>query len=189
MATSAKAPIDLATINRMDRADFTDAFGDIYEHSPWIAEQAFDAHPFDSLDAVRDAMVSVVRTAPVDRQLALLNAHPELAGREAKERSLTQASTEEQASAGLVDLAPEEMARVAQFNGDYRAKFGFPFIIAVRNHTKTTILAAMEQRLANDREAEMIAALDQIFEITRMRLDTLFRDTSVQETAPGGGRE
>jgi 2-oxo-4-hydroxy-4-carboxy-5-ureidoimidazoline decarboxylase len=163
----------LEQINRMTREAFTEAFGDIYEHSAWIAEQAWPARPFADLEALCGAFVEVVRGASDEQRLSLLNAHPELAGREATAGSLTAASSQEQAGAGLVDLAPEELAHVARFNGDYRAKFGFPFIIAVRNHTKSTIMQAMETRLGNDRDAELRAALEQVFEIARLRLENL----------------
>lgn len=163
----------LDEINAMSRDAFSAAFGDIYEHSPWIAETAWEARPFDSVDALRDAMAAAVRAAPGDRQLALLNAHPELAGREARAGSLTAASAQEQAGAGLVDLSPEELTQVAEFNRAYREKFGFPFIIAVRNHTKTTIMQAMERRLGNDRQRELATALEQVFEIARIRLEKL----------------
>lgn len=163
----------LEEINAMSLAAFSDAFGDIYEHSPWIAEKAWEARPFGSAEAVRNAMAEAVRAAPEDRQIALLNAHPELAGREARSGNLTEASSQEQAGAGLVDLSAEELERVASLNRAYREKFGFPFIIAVRNHTKSTILQAMERRLANDRQEELATALEQVFEIARIRLESL----------------
>ena len=163
----------LDQVNRMTREAFVDAFGDIYEHSPWIAGDAWTARPFATLDAMCDAVAEVVRGASDDQRLALLNAHPELAGREAKAGHLTDASSAEQAGAGLVNLAAEEMAHVAHFNGAYREKFGFPFIIAVRNHTKSSIMDAMETRLANARDKELATALEQVFEIARLRLEKL----------------
>ncbi len=159
--------------NQMDRDAFADTFGDIYEHSPWIAEEAWKLRPFADLDALADAMVDAVRRGSDEQRLALLNAHPELAGREAKTGRLTEASSQEQAGAGLVDLAPDELAHVARFNRAYSDKFGFPFIVAVRNHTKTTIMQAMETRLDNDGATELNTALEQVFEIARLRLEQL----------------
>lgn len=158
-------------INQMSRAEFADAFGDIYEHSPWIAEEAWAARPFADLGALAGAMMEAVQRGSDEQRLALLNAHPELAGREAKSGNLTDASAQEQAGAGLVNLAPDELAHVARFNEAYGSKFGFPFIIAVRHHTKSTIMQAMEERLGNDRETELRTALEQVFEIARLRLD------------------
>ncbi len=163
----------LSQISQLTCEAFTEAFGDIYEHSPWIAEAAWRARPFADLDALSGAMAQAVRGASDEQRMALLTAHPELAGRDAKAGNLTQASSEEQAGAGLVDLAPDELAHVAQFNEAYYAKFGFPFIIAVRHHTKSTIMQAMRARLENDRDAELRTALEQVDEIGRLRLEKL----------------
>lgn len=166
--------LTISAANAMSEAEFAARLGDIYEHSAWVAEQAAGARPFAGLAALRLEMERIVRQAGADRHLALLRAHPQLAGREAKSGTLTAASSSEQAGAGLVDLSPQEMDRVERLNSAYLARFGFPFIIAVRNHTKSSIIAAMEQRLENDREAELRTALEQVFEIARLRLETLF---------------
>jgi 2-oxo-4-hydroxy-4-carboxy-5-ureidoimidazoline decarboxylase len=157
----------------MPAAEFRAAFGGVFEHSPWIAERAFAARPFASVDALHAAMADAVKTAGQEAQLALLRAHPELAGKEAQAGTMTGDSTFEQGGAGLNALSREEMARISDFNRRYREKFGFPFIIAVRQNTKASIFSEFERRLAQDRDAELAASLGQVFVITRLRLDGL----------------
>jgi 2-oxo-4-hydroxy-4-carboxy-5-ureidoimidazoline decarboxylase len=142
----------------------------LFEHSPWV-EQRADASP-SSGDRHADLM-AVVREASPDEQLALIRAHPELAGKAAVDGSLTEASAAEQASAGLDRLTQDEFDRFHALNADYRQKFGFPFIICVRLTDKAGILAAMERRLANDRATEIATAIEQIGEIVRLRLKDL----------------
>ena len=142
----------------------------LFEHSPWV-EQRADARP-SSGDRHADLM-AVVREATPDEQLALIRAHPELAGKAAVDGSLTEASAAEQASAGLDRLTQDEFDRFHALNADYRKKFGFPFIICVRLTDKAGILAAMERRLANDRATEIATAIEQIGEIVRLRLKDL----------------
>ena len=142
----------------------------LFEHSPWV-EQRADASP-SSGDRHADLM-AVVREATPDEQLALIRAHPELAGKAAVDGSLTEASAAEQASAGLDRLTQDEFDRFHALNADYRKKFGFPFIICVRLTDKAGILAAMERRLANDRATEIATAIEQIGEIVRLRLKDL----------------
>lgn len=142
----------------------------LFEHSPWVEARA-DARP-SSGDRHADLM-AVVREARPEEQLALIRAHPELAGKAAVDGTLTEASAAEQASAGLDRLSQAEFDRFHALNRAYRDKFGFPFIICVRLTDKAGILAAMEQRLGNDRETEIAAALDQIGEIVRLRLEAM----------------
>jgi 2-oxo-4-hydroxy-4-carboxy-5-ureidoimidazoline decarboxylase len=163
----------LAQVNAMSAAEFRAAFGGVFEHSPWIAERAFAARPFASVDALHAAMTDAVKRAGRDEQVALLRAHPELAGKEAQAGTMTGDSTIEQGAAGLNALARDEMARIADLNRRYREKFGFPFIIAVRQHTKDGIFREFERRLAHGRDAELAACLGQVFVITRLRLDGL----------------
>src|SRR5215210_7917364 len=165
---------DIRTVNRMDRDTFMESFGGVFEHSPWIAERAWFARPFNSPEALHAALIEVVRTASPEEKLRLLNAHPELAGKEARERAMTQDSTVEQGSAGLDRLSADDFARFDRLNAAYREKFGFPFIIAVRGRTKQEIVAAFEQRLANAPSPELEAALGEIAAITRMRMEKLF---------------
>lgn len=160
-------------VNKMSAPEFLAALGGVFEHSPWIAERAFAARPFADVTALHAAMKEVVKRASREEQLALLNAHPELAGKEAQSGTMTSDSTSEQGSVGLNALSREEMQRIADLNRRYRAKFGFPFIIAVRQHTKEGIFRQFEARLANDTETELKACLEQVFIITRLRLDGL----------------
>jgi 2-oxo-4-hydroxy-4-carboxy-5-ureidoimidazoline decarboxylase len=139
----------------------------LFEHSPWVEERA-DARQ-SSGDRHADLMAVLHEAAP-EEQLALIRAHPELAGKAAVDGSLTKASAAEQASAGLDRLTQAEFDRFHALNAAYAKKFGFPFIICVRLTDKAGILAAMERRLANDRDTEIAAALEQIGEIVRLRL-------------------
>ncbi len=140
----------------------------LFEHSPWVEARA-DARP-SSGDRHTDLM-AVVATASDAERLALIRAHPELAGKAAIDGTLTQASAAEQASAGLDRLTAEEFARVHDLNARYRERFGFPFIICVRLTDKAGILAAMAARLANDRDTEIATAIDEIGRITKLRLE------------------
>ena len=142
----------------------------LFEHSPWVEARA-DARP-SSGDRHADLM-AVVHAATREEQLALIRAHPELAGKAAIDGGLTEASAAEQASAGLDRLTPEEFDRFHALNAAYRDRFGFPFIICVRRTNKAGILAAMERRLGHDREAEIETALAEIGEIVRLRLETM----------------
>lgn len=142
----------------------------LFEHSPWVEERA-NARP-SSGDRHADLMAIVHEASPEER-LALIRAHPELAGKAAIDGTLTEASAAEQASAGLDRLTPGEFDRFHALNAAYRERFGFPFIICVRLTDKAGILAAMEARLANNREQEIAAAIEQIGEIVRLRLEDL----------------
>ena len=163
-------PQDLDTL---DRAGFAGALGAIFERSPWIAERAWDARPFAAVEDVMAAMLSVVAAASSDEKIALIRAHPDLAGKAARAGALTEHSTSEQAGAGLDRLSDEAFARFHRLNDTYVARFGFPFVIAVRGHTRETILAAFDDRLANDRAAEIAEALRNIGLIARFRLEDL----------------
>lgn len=169
------AVLTLPDVNHMSAPEFRGALGGVFEHSPWIAERARAARPFASLEALHAAMVRVVRGGSREEQLALLRAHPDLAGRAARAGNLSAASLAEQSSAGLDRVTDEEHERFGRLNAGYREKFGFPFIIAVRKQDKTAILAAFERRLGNTVEEEIEAALAQIFDITRLRLDALVK--------------
>ncbi|HSK42018.1 MAG TPA: 2-oxo-4-hydroxy-4-carboxy-5-ureidoimidazoline decarboxylase [Arenibaculum sp.] len=163
--------ITLDTLNAMDRAAFAKALGGIFEHSPWIAEAAWEHRPFARLDDLHATMVDVVTRAGRDRRLALVRAHPELAGEAMRQRLLTAASTGEQKGAGLDDLTAEDAARFDALNRQYRERFGFPFVIAVKGHDKDGILAAFARRLANGQDEELETALDQVARIARFRLE------------------
>jgi 2-oxo-4-hydroxy-4-carboxy-5-ureidoimidazoline decarboxylase len=154
-------------------ADFVAAIGSVYEKTPWIAEKAHAAGPYDSLAALAAGLKKVVTDAGTDAQLALLRAHPDLAGKAALAGQLTSESTEEQARAGLGSLTPEEMTRFVALNEAYKAKFGFPFVLAVRNARKTTILGAFEARLGNTVSGELAEGITQVHKIAWMRLRAL----------------
>jgi 2-oxo-4-hydroxy-4-carboxy-5-ureidoimidazoline decarboxylase len=163
--------ITLAHLNTVSVGEFTAALGDIYEHAPWVAERAAARRPFPTLAALHAAMQDAVRAAAVEQQFALIRSHPDLAGKAARAGALTQDSTAEQASAGLDRLTEEEFATFHRFNDAYRGKFGFPFIVCVRRHSKGSILRQFDRRLAHDVETERIAALDEIVRIAALRLD------------------
>jgi OHCU decarboxylase len=164
----------LQNLNRVERTAFVAALGGVFEHSPWVAEQVFARRPFAGVAELHAAMAGAVRAAPSEAQLALIRAHPELAGREAVAGTLTADSTSEQARLGFNALSRAEFERVAQINRGYREKFGFPCIVALKLHqSRATVMDEMERRMANAREAEIEAALGQIAHITRARLGQL----------------
>ena len=163
-------------MSALDRAGFVARFGGVFEHSSWLAEAAWDAGlPPDSGTAagLHRALCSVLSQAGRERQLALLRAHPSLAGRLALAGELTAASSAEQASAGLDRCTPEELSRFQVLNTAYEAKFGFPFIMAVRGVPRQAILDAFEQRTGNDAAAEFATALEQVERIALLRLQAL----------------
>ena len=165
--------LNIADLNAMNRAAFVATLGGIFEHSPWVAEAAFLARPMASVDALHAAMMAAVRNAPTDLRLALLRAHPELAGKAAIRGELTIDSTNEQSGAGLNQCSPEEFARLTSLNAAYNAKFGFPFILAVKGYNRAGILSEFARRVDLDRATEYENALAQIARITRFRLDAL----------------
>ncbi len=164
-----KAPAltNLAEANALSDEAFVARYGALFEHSPWVVERAAQTRPFDD---VYEGLMAVVHTASLDDQLALIRAHPELAGKAAIDRNLTDASAAEQASVGLDRLTAEEFAQFHALNAAYAARFDMPFIICVRLTDKAGILAAMEHRLGNSRDAEIATAIAQIGEIVRLRL-------------------
>ncbi len=163
----------LTDLNALPKPAFTQKLGAIFEHSPWVAEGAYAAAPFANIESLHAAMVQVVAQASLDQQLALIRAHPDLAGKAALAGELTAESTSEQKGAGLDTLTSEEFARFHRLNDAYKAKFNFPFILAVRGHDKHSILAAFETRLLNDAESERAEALRQIARIAGFRLADL----------------
>jgi 2-oxo-4-hydroxy-4-carboxy-5-ureidoimidazoline decarboxylase len=164
----------LADLNQADRATFTAALGHLFEHSAWVAAETWPLRPFASAEALHAALCATMRATSLERQLALIRAHPDLAGRLARQKMLTAESTREQASAGLDQLTGAELAEFTRNNAAYQAKFGFPFIICARLNAKAAILAAMQARLPNSPAAELNAALTEIEKIAWLRLkDTL----------------
>ena len=173
--------IILNQLNAASSAEFTQLLSGIYEHSPWIAAQAWHQRPFASLAQLKQALVSVVRSAPPDAQLALLRVHPELAGKAMPGTYLTAESTSEQASAGLNGCTPGELAQLDQLNTDYLAKFGFPFILAVRGPrglglSRPEIIATFARRLDHPADFERAEGLRQIHRIAELRLNDKFSE-------------
>lgn len=164
-------PSTLAAVNALDAAGFVAAFGDIAEHSPWVAERAAARRPFADHAALVAAFTAAVRDADRDTQARLIGAHPDLAGKAARAGALAEESRREQRGAGLDTLSDAEFARFTWLNDSYRAKFGFPFIFAVRGATKDMILAAFEARIGNDADTEFATALEQVTRIIRFRLE------------------
>jgi 2-oxo-4-hydroxy-4-carboxy-5-ureidoimidazoline decarboxylase len=162
--------VTLSAVNVMSMAEFVAAFGGVAEHSPWVAEAAAAARPYASRDDMAAAFTAAILGAGPERQLALLNAHPDLAGRAAVAGELTEASRGEQAGAGLDRLTPAEFERFTTLNAAYRERLGFPFILAVKGADKHTILAAFETRIASSREEELATALRQVARIVAFRL-------------------
>lgn len=171
--------LTLAQINAATPAEFVSLLDGTYEHSPWIAERAAPRRPFASLAQLKRALVEVVREAGLDAQLALIRAHPELAGKAMVAKTLTAESTNEQGKAGLTECTPAEFARIQQLNADYNARFGFPFILAVRGPRgqglfKAEIIETFERRLGNHPDFELAEALRNIHRIAEIRLNDKF---------------
>lgn len=162
-----------AELGALDRETFLRTFGDVFEHSAWVAEGAWADAPFDSLGDLHAAMLRACLGSSRDRQLTLIKAHPDLAGKAAVAGDLTESSRDEQAGAGLDRLTPAEFARFQSLNGAYKAKFSFPFILAVRGHDRHSILASFAERLENDEAAEFQRALEEIGKIAQLRLQDL----------------
>ena len=152
--------------------------GGLFEHSPWVAEAAWRRRPFHTVGELEAALETAMREAPRERQLDLIRAHPELAGREAQERTLTRESSHEQASAGLDRLTANELEALRQLNRAYRERFGFPLIVCVREHTKDSIIEWGNARLEHSREQEIGIALGEIAKIARLRLADLLEEAS-----------
>jgi 2-oxo-4-hydroxy-4-carboxy-5-ureidoimidazoline decarboxylase len=158
------------TLNAMTQEAFTAALGAIYEHSPWVAQRAAAKRPFANVQQLHDAMADTVRAAHDEERLQLIRAHPELAGKAAVRGELTEESTREQKGAGLDQCSAEEFAQLQTLNHRYNEKFGFPFVIAVKGHSRHTILRHFSERLANERQAEADECIEQIIKIGGFRL-------------------
>ena len=163
--------LSIDELNRMTVADFTTRFGDVAEHSPWVAERAAGARPFADRDAIVEAFATALRGAAREERLAVLRAHPDLAGRAAIAGDLTEDSRREQAGAGLDRLTPKEFEGFTALNAAYKERFAIPFIFAVKGATAAMILAAFEERIANGREVEVENAIDNVCHIMRFRIE------------------
>ncbi len=157
---------------------FCATLADIWEHAPWVAQAVVGLRPFATAEALHTAMVGVVAGQDEPARVAFYAGHPELAGEDARRGTMTDASVAEQGTLSLARLDTHEAERWSALNRAYRTRFGFPFILCIRRHTRESALQAFEQRLANDRAAELTTALSEIAAITRLRLDRLVSDTS-----------
>lgn len=158
-------------MNALGESEFVQRLGGVFEHSPWVAQRAWGSKPFRSVEALHAAMMQAVARAAKEERLALIRAHPELAGAEAKQATLTVDSSSEQGRLGFTGLTREECALMEDLNLQYKTRFGFPCIVALRLHaTRESVMAEMQRRLANDADTEMENALEQIGHITRGRL-------------------
>ena len=160
-------------VNELGREAFIERFGPLFEHSPWVAADAWSDRPFADEDELFEALRSAMYSAPLERKLALIRAHPDLAGRAAIEGTLTRSSKTEQTAAGLDRLTPDEYEAFTRLNGAYRERFGFPFVVCVREHTKESILRVAAERLEHTRDEEVRVALEEIAKIARLRLEDL----------------
>lgn len=167
----------VAGLNGSDRPAFVSALGHLFEHSPWVAEETWPQRPFRDAAHLHGELCRTMQGAGYERKLALIRAHPDLAGRLAQQRKLTAESTREQASAGLNQLTDAELAEFQQLNSDYRTRFEFPFIICARLNHREAILAAMRARISNTAETEFATALAEIEKIARLRLDDVLKTT------------
>jgi OHCU decarboxylase len=170
MAAPPTPLLTLPAINTLGEEAFVTAFGALFERSPWVARTAWRRRPFQSMADLHLAFEDAIRHAEPDDRVALIRAHPELAGREAEEGELTDESKREQATAGLDRLTAGELRRLTELNRAYRERFGFPLIVCVREHTKGSILAWGEARLERSRDEEVQTALLEIGKIAHLRL-------------------
>ncbi len=168
----------LQQLNALPRDGFIAALADIFEHSPWVAERVAKLRPFANVEALHAAMCTAMRAEGHAAQLDLIRAHPQLAGKAAIAGELTESSAREQQGAGLDRCSAEEFAELTRLNDAYVARFDFPFIVAVKGHSRQSILAAMRERLPRDAEAEFDEALQQIERIAGFRLAAMMRSTT-----------
>jgi 2-oxo-4-hydroxy-4-carboxy-5-ureidoimidazoline decarboxylase len=178
-------PATIEQLNSTDTDNFVSALADVYERSPWVAAAVAGERPFTSLAALHSAMMAAVQSAPAERRLELINLHPDLAGKAARAGTITVESKTEQGGAGLDRLSDTDYQRFQSLNDAYRRKFGIPFTICVRRHTKDSILRQFEHRLQNTTEAEHAAALDEILRIAALRLD---QSVAAPDKLPVSGR-
>ena len=162
--------ITLQELNTLNESEFVTLIGPIFEASPWIAKRTWPNRPFNDVDSLHASLCQSMHRANEEEKLALIRAHPDLAGRAARQGSLTPESTAEQAGAGLDQLTDEEIASFYLMNQEYRARFGFPFVVCVGEHTKESILTSFAARLENTKERETETALAEVCKIARLRL-------------------
>ena len=174
MSEATLQKLTFAQLAAMDHASFMRTLGGLFEHSPWVAEAAWEQRPYAGETGLHDTMMAAVRGAPLARQLAFLKLHPELAGKEAQAGTMTDHSTFEQSGGGLNALTADELKELRALNGQYAQRHGFPFIIHVLGHDKAQIFEALRTRARRETHEEQAAAFEQIASITRRRLRALF---------------
>jgi len=168
--------LSLREINELQPSGFVSTFRDIFEHSSWVAERAWESRPFQNREDLLSAMANAVETAGRELRLQLMSSHPDLAGKTAQNGELTANSMREQSGAGLDACSHEELSRLQSLNSDYKRKFGFPFVLAVKDLDKKAILEAFEERIGSSLEDEFQENLRQITRIADFRLDQLVAD-------------
>ena len=176
-APTPQPALSLQYLNSAAEHGFVAALSGVFEHSPWVPQRVAALRPFSSARELLGALCAAVDRATPEEQMALIRAHPELAGRAAIRGELTQQSEREQRGAGLAACSPEEFAHLHALNAQYRARFGFPFILAVRGHTRDSVIAALEARTHNTLERERAVALEQIDRIAALRLGDLLGES------------
>jgi 2-oxo-4-hydroxy-4-carboxy-5-ureidoimidazoline decarboxylase len=176
MTTALRPSLEL--VNSADRSEFVALLGGVFENTPWIAEDVLAYRPFRNIEGLHRAMMQCVHNAIPSRQLTLIRAHPELAGREATEGTMTSDSTSEQGHLGFMALTRTELEEISELNRRYRDKFDFPCIVALREHDRReTVIAEMARRIGNDAATEIANALQQIGHIARGRLAKIMGET------------
>lgn len=178
--------LSIDEVNRLGTDEFVERFGSLFEHSPWVADGAWRERPFAGIPELHGAFLETVRGAPTERRVALIRAHPDLAGKAALAGDLTPESASEQSSVGLDRLSSEEYENFHRLNAAYREKFDLPFVVCVRDHTKESIFAAAESRLEHTRPEEIEAALGEIARITYLRLRDLVESDDASENSGKG---
>jgi len=168
-------PVSLQALNLLNQADFVNTLGAVFEQSPWVAELVFTKRPFTSLQTLHSNMLQVVNNATRQNRITLIRSHPELAGKEAEAGELTEESKNEQYSAGLDHCSPQQLHKLRIFNHQYRNKFGFPFVIAVKQLTREDILNSLEKRLDNSVEQEFNTCINEIGKIAKFRLQQIIQ--------------
>jgi len=165
--------ISLSSLNQFNREQFIESLGGIFEHSPWVADLVYEYRPFDSKDLLHQTMVEIVKQSPEFQRMALICNHPELAGKESDEGTLTEDSQKEQSRAGLDQCTAAELKQLRSLNNSYRAKFDLPFVIAVTGLNKSQIIAAIGSRLKNSAGDEFEISINEIAKIGMIRLNAL----------------
>jgi len=165
--------VTITDLNNLDREDFTSALSSIFEGPPWIVSEVWEARPFASVEDLHHALCDVMYSAPQEKQVELIRAHPDLVGKAALAGTLSPESTREQSAAGLDRLTPEQIEEMGRLNAEYKEKYDFPFVICARENKLASILAGFHTRLNNPPDTEIRTALDEVATIAWLRLNDL----------------